>query len=66
MSGTTTAASAVADDACFDDLGAEGTFESFKNPYTTSRTGNAAIYGVSSTSSVTDGTTNCTPLTRML
>ena len=63
MSGTTTAASAVADNACFDDLGADGgPFESFKNPYTTTRTGNSAIYGVSSTSAVTDGTTNCTVL----
>ena len=64
MAGDTTAASAVADDACFDELGAEGgPFESFKNPYTTTRTGNAAIYGVNSTSAVADdGSTDCTDL----
>ena len=64
MAGDTTAASAVADDACFDELGAEGgPFESFKNPYTTTRTGNAAIYGVNSTSAVSsDGSTDCTSL----
>ena len=63
MAGDTTAASAVADNACFDDLGADGgPFESFKNPYTTTRTGNAAIYGVSSTASVTTGSTDCTTL----
>ena len=63
MAGDTTAASAVADDACFDELGAEGgPFESFKNPYTTTRTGNAAIYGVNSTSAVTSGSANCSVL----
>ena len=63
MAGDTSAASAVADDACFDELGADGgPFESFKNPYTTTRTGNTAIRGVDSTSAVTDGTTDCTDL----
>lgn len=61
MAGDTTAASAVADDACFDDLATEGgPFESFKNAYTTTRTGSTAIRGVSSTSSVADdGSTTC-------
>ena len=60
MSGTTTAASAVASGACFPELGADGgPFESFKNPYSTSRTGATTIRSVASTSAVTDGTTTC-------
>jgi hypothetical protein len=64
MGGTTSAASAVAANGCFQELGADGgPFESFKNPYKTSRTGNTTIRSVASTSSVADdGTTTCSSI----
>ena len=52
--------------ACSDDLGnmsVNGPFESFKNPYDTSRTGNHAVYGHSATVIDTDGTTDCSSVT---
>ena len=63
LDSNTTAASAVASTGCFGKLGLDGgPFESFKNPYTTTRTGSNAIRATSSTSAVTDGTTDCTDI----
>ena len=57
MGGSTAAASAVVSTACFPQLGAEGgPFESFKNPYTTTRTGATTIRSVASTTAVTSST----------
>ena len=49
--------------ACLAAIGAtDGPFVSFKNPYTTSRTGATAIRGLSSNSAITSGTTLCTAI----
>ena len=64
MGGSTSAASAVAASACFQELGADGgPFESFKNPYNTTRTGNTTIRSVASTAAVaSDGSTTCSSI----
>jgi type IV pilus assembly protein PilA len=64
LTSSTTAADAVATTGCFGQLGAaSGPFESFKNPYTTSRTGATAIRAIASTAAVVgDGTADCTTL----
>jgi type IV pilus assembly protein PilA len=64
LTSATTAAAAVATTGCFGQLGAAGgPFESFKNPYSTSRTGSTAIRAIaSSTAIVGDGTADCTTL----
>ena len=60
---TTSSASAVAATGCFGKIAAAGgPFESFKNPYKTSRTGSSAIRATSSTAAVTDGTTTCSTI----
>ncbi|MGC6471429.1 MAG: type II secretion system protein [Parvibaculales bacterium] len=52
----TSAASAIGSSGCFGSMAGSGApFESFKNPYDTARTGSSAIYGKSSTSSISDG-----------
>lgn len=49
--------------ACLAVIGStDGPFASFKNPYTTSRTGDTAVRGLSSNSSITSGTTECTAI----
>ncbi|MGI9439293.1 MAG: type II secretion system protein [Parvibaculales bacterium] len=61
---STTAASAVATTACFRQLGAAGgPFESFKNPYETTRSGQATILATAYSSAVADSTTCETFLT---
>ena len=64
LTATTTATDAVAAEGCFGALALEGNpFESFKNPYNTSRTGSNAVHAVADDSTaVTDGTTLCTEL----
>ena len=58
FAGSTTAASAIATTSCFANLGAEGgPFESFKNPYQTTRSGSATILSTSYSSSVAASTT---------
>tara|TARA_B110000971_G_scaffold57999_1_gene59160 strand:+ start:2188 stop:2757 length:570 start_codon:yes stop_codon:yes gene_type:complete len=61
---STTAAASVAAGGCFGALALEGNpFESFKNPYKTTRTGSNAVRAVADNSTaVTDGTTDCTTL----
>ena len=49
--------------ACLAVIGStDGPFASFKNPYTTSRTGNTAIRGLSSNASIESGATLCTAI----
>lgn len=56
LTSTTTAASATSDGGCFYELAdTGGPFESFKNPYTTTNTGNNAIKAVASTSAAATG-----------
>ncbi len=63
LDSNTSAASAIASTGCFGKIAATGgPFESFKNPYKTTRTGSDAIRATSSTATVTDGTTTCTTL----
>jgi type IV pilus assembly protein PilA len=62
LTSSTTAADAVSATGCFGKLGTEGSpFESFKNPYTTTRTGSNALRAVATTA-VVSATTACTAL----
>ncbi|MGC6535556.1 MAG: type II secretion system protein [Parvibaculales bacterium] len=59
---SSSAATAVGSSGCFGKLGLSGgPFESFKNPYETTRTGSNAIRAVNNTTSVTSST-NCISL----
>ena len=63
LSPTTDSATAVAPGGCFAGLGSEGhPFETFKNPYNQSRSGDATILVTPSTAAVVDGTTACADL----
>ena len=63
LTSATTATAAIASTGCFGKIAAAGgPFESFKNPYKTTRTGSDAIRATSSTVAVTDGTTDCTDI----
>ena len=58
FAGTTTASAATASTSCFAQLGAAGgPFESFKNPYETTRSGSATI--LSTSTSTVSSTTTC-------
>lgn len=62
LKSNTTAASAVADGGCFHELAdTNGPFESFKNPYDTTLTGNSAIRAYAHTTSEDDGD-NCSDI----
>ncbi len=53
-------------EACADDLGnssVSGPFESFKNPYDSSRVGNTTIFGSSGVAIVDDSSTDCSAVT---
>ena len=60
---TSNAASAVASTGCFGKIATSGgPFESFKNPYETTRKGSNAIRAVDSSSSVTSASSTCDTL----